>query len=187
MQKRKQGVACICGSDTRLIAYTQPMLIELSWGVLERVRKWERKRTRGEEAQGKKERKERERNMQRKYGRLFPRWLRQDHPSHMLSLCDLTVLTLYDGACFLPLHLGGYVTPGEMMLCYSFKVIQLPWLVWLSGLSTGLGTERWLVWFPVRAHAWVVGQVPGWGRARGNQWMFLSLSFSLPSPFFQIK
>ena len=28
-----------------------------------------------------------------------------------------------------------------------------PWLVWLSGLSAGLQTERLLVWFPVRAHA----------------------------------
>ena len=34
--------------------------------------------------------------------------------------------------------------------------------MWLSGLSTGLWTKRLLVWFLVRAHAWVVGQVPGW-------------------------
>ena len=58
------------------------------------------------------------------------------------------------------------------------------WLVWLSGLSAGPRTERSLVWFPVRAHAWVAGQVPGWGRARGNQsfcfMVFLSLSPSLP-------
>ena len=39
-----------------------------------------------------------------------------------------------------------------------------------------------LVRFPVRAHAWVVGQVPGWRHARGNHTlMFLSLSFFLPS------
>ena len=37
-----------------------------------------------------------------------------------------------------------------------------PWLVWLSGLSAGLRTERSLVQFLVRAHAWVVGQVLGW-------------------------
>ena len=58
------------------------------------------------------------------------------------------------------------------------------WLVWLSGLSAGPRTERSLVCFPVRAHAWVAGQVPGWGRARGNQsfcfMVFLSLTPSLP-------
>ena len=35
---------------------------------------------------------------------------------------------------------------------------------------------------PVRAHAWVVGQVPNWGHARCKCSMFLSLSFSFP-PF----
>ena len=38
-----------------------------------------------------------------------------------------------------------------------------PWLVWLSGLSTGLRAKGSLVQFPVRAHAWVAGQVPRWG------------------------
>ena len=37
-----------------------------------------------------------------------------------------------------------------------------------------LTTKRSLVQFPVRTHAWVVGQVPGWGPARGNWSMFLS-------------
>ena len=64
----------------------------------------------------------------------------------------------------------------------------MPWLVWLSGLSVGLRTEGLLVRFSVRAHAWVVGQVPSWGH-RGNQWMFLSHInvflpfFLLPFPF----
>ena len=58
-----------------------------------------------------------------------------------------------------------------------------PWLVWLSGLSTGLQTKGLLVRFPVRAHAWVAGQVPSRGHVRGNHTlMFLSLSFSLPPP-----
>ena len=35
----------------------------------------------------------------------------------------------------------------------------LPWLVWLSGLSVSLWIEKSLVQFPIRAHAWVVGQV----------------------------
>ena len=44
------------------------------------------------------------------------------------------------------------------------------------------------VWFPVRAHAWVVGQVPSRGRVQGNHTlMFLSLSFSLPSPLSKNK
>ena len=57
----------------------------------------------------------------------------------------------------------------------------MPSLVWLGGLSAGLQTEKLPVQFPVRAHAWVVGQVPRWGCARGNQLMFLShIDFSLP-------
>ena len=60
---------------------------------------------------------------------------------------------------------------------------QAPWLMWLSGLSTGLQTKGSLVQFPVRVHAWVVGQVPNRGRVRGKHaLMLLSLSFSLPSP-----
>ena len=38
-----------------------------------------------------------------------------------------------------------------------------PWLVWLSGLSASLQTKGSPVQFPVRAHAWVSGQVPIWG------------------------
>ena len=57
----------------------------------------------------------------------------------------------------------------------------LPWLVWLSGLGAGLRTKVSLVRFPVRAHAWVAGQVPSRGCVRGNHMlMFPSLSFSLP-------
>ena len=56
------------------------------------------------------------------------------------------------------------------------------WLVWVSGLSASLQTKEPLVRFPVRAHAWVVGQVPSRGRKRGNHTLvFLSLSpFPLP-------
>ena len=58
---------------------------------------------------------------------------------------------------------------------------SLPWLMRLSGLSAGLWTRGSLVQFPVRAHAWVVNQVPIWGHTGGNHTlMFLSLSFSLP-------
>ena len=50
-------------------------------------------------------------------------------------------------------------------------------------LSTSLKTKGSPVRFPVRAHAWVVGQVPSRGCMRGNHTlMFLSLSFSFSSP-----
>ena len=56
-------------------------------------------------------------------------------------------------------------------------------MVWLSGLSACLRIKGSLVRFPVRVHAWVAGQVPSGGRERGHHTlMFLSLSFSLPSP-----
>ena len=69
-------------------------------------------------------------------------------------------------------------------------VMFLAWLLWLSGLSAGLWTKRLLVWFPVRAHAWVVGQVPSWGRARGNWWLCISCTsmfLSLFSPLCKKK
>ena len=58
------------------------------------------------------------------------------------------------------------------------KKLNLPWLVWLSGLSASLRTKGYLVQFPVRAHAWVAGQVPSRGRLRGNH--TVSLPFFLP-------
>ena len=63
----------------------------------------------------------------------------------------------------------------------KYNLVFQPWLVWLSGLSVGLWTEKSLVPFPVMAHAWVMGQVPAEGATKGNHtMMFLSLSFSLP-------
>ena len=66
----------------------------------------------------------------------------------------------------------------------KFKILVLPWLVWLSGLSARLQSKGSPVQFPVRAPAWVVGQVPRRECARDNHtlMMFLSLSFSFPSP-----
>ena len=57
-----------------------------------------------------------------------------------------------------------------------------PWLVWLSGLSTGCKPKHHRFHSQSRhIHAWVVGQVPSRGHARGNHTLlFLSLSFSLP-------
>ena len=58
-----------------------------------------------------------------------------------------------------------------------------PWLVWLNGLSASLWTKGSLVWFPVRAHAWVAGQTPlGGAWEATTHWCFSpSLSPSLPS------
>ena len=65
----------------------------------------------------------------------------------------------------------------------TLKANLLPWLGWLSGLSTRLGTKGSPVGFPVRTHAWVAGQVPSGECKRGNHTlMFLSFSFSFPSP-----
>ena len=47
--------------------------------------------------------------------------------------------------------------------------------MWLSWLSLVPQSERSLVQFPVRAHAYIA-------ELRGNWSMFLSLSFSLPFP-----
>ena len=72
------------------------------------------------------------------------------------------------------------------------KTVYAPCLVWLSGLSANLLTKGSLVQFPVRAHAWVAGQVPSWGCVRGNQSIYLShivvsLPFSFPSLLFKNK
>ena len=54
-------------------------------------------------------------------------------------------------------------------------------------IERGLRTKESLVQFPVRAHAWVVGQVPSREYARGNHTlMFLSFS-SFPSPLSKNK
>ena len=52
-----------------------------------------------------------------------------------------------------------------------------PWLMWLSELSAYLQTKGLLVQFPVRAHAWVVGQIPSRGHVTDNH-ILVSLSIS---------
>ena len=75
-------------------------------------------------------------------------------------------------------------------LCQRLK----PWRVWLSGLGILPQTERSQVRFPVRAHAWewqarssvaVVQEATNWCFPHTS--MFLSLSFSLPSPLSKNK
>ena len=60
-----------------------------------------------------------------------------------------------------------------------FKMLVAPWLVWLSALSAELQNKGSLDQFPVRAHAWVVGQVPSRGCVESNHTLMF-LSFLLP-------
>lgn len=68
----------------------------------------------------------------------------------------------------------GYTKEGERLEAEGFKSMDVM-LVWPRGLSASLRTERSPVPLPVRAHSWVVGQVP----SLTNRSMFLSLSVSL--------
>ena len=60
------------------------------------------------------------------------------------------------------------------------------WLVWLSGLSAGLRTKGSLVRFPLRAHAWVVGQVSHSWVLRRQPHIDVCLPLCLP-PFPSLK
>ena len=65
------------------------------------------------------------------------------------------------------------------------KDALMPWLVWIECQPANQGS---LVWFPVRARVWVVGQVDSWGHARGKGSMCLShIDVSLPSPISENK
>ena len=74
----------------------------------------------------------------------------------------------------------------EKSECKIFSVINLAGVA--QWIERGLQTKGLPVPFSVRAHAWVVGQVPSRGHVRGNHiLMFLSLSFSFPSPLSKNK
>lgn len=63
-------------------------------------------------------RREKERNTRGKGGRLFSKMIAKIlHPTYFHNV-TLTCLTLQDGIYFLPLTLGGCVTPTEVMLCH---------------------------------------------------------------------
>ena len=63
---------------------------------------------------------------------------------------NLSILSLQ-----LPVNL--YLFQNKMFLALA-GVAQ-----WIEGRPAGLRTKGSLVRFPVRAYAWVAGQVPGWG------------------------
>ena len=78
--------------------------------------------------------------------------------------------------CFLTYHIPPWLSALHQT---SFKIFgSSPG--WCSSMDWVRACEPKGFPFPVRAHAWVVGQVPSRGCARGNHtYMFLSLSFSL--------
>ena len=77
-------------------------------------------------------------------------------------------LSLWKLSCYLCDQLGPYYQSPRGFFCKYLVTRLQPWLVWLSGLTASLQTQRSPVQLPARAHAWVVGQVPSWGHARGN-------------------
>ena len=86
---------------------------------------------------------------------------------------------------------GGVPCPhfcGILWFCVKKKKKKgKPWLVWLSGLSDGLQTKASWVWFPVRVHTRVVGQVPRGAQERQPHMGALLPLFSLPSTFSKNK
>ena len=72
------------------------------------------------------------------------------------------------------------------IICFIKAVIQ-PWLVWFSGLSTSLRTKGSPVRFPVRALAWVAGQVPSRGAHEKQPHIDVSFSPSLSPSFPSLK
>ena len=74
---------------------------------------------------------------------------------------------------------------GGVLMSLSITTINqfLPWLLWLSGLSVDFEPKGHQLDSQSRAPAWVEGQVPSRGRARGNHTlMFLSPSLSPSVP-----
>ena len=108
-------------------------------------------------------------------GNVLHQWFSNlgENNNPLVSFLNADSLTKCEGPDSEGLHIG------SENLHFKSTSRYFPWLVWLSGLSGGLRTKGSLIWFPVRAHAWVAGQVPDGGLARSNHTlMFLSL----PSP-----
>ena len=70
-------------------------------------------------------------------------------------------------------HMSIHLPVTKFMTTYLKRQMSSQ-LVWLSGLSASLRIKGSPVPFPVRAHAWVVGQVPNRGHTRGNHTLCFS-------------
>ena len=83
-----------------------------------------------------------------------------------------------------------FPSPLLLNFCFTCKVPLIPDKFFTSSLLKNVIEPR-LVWLRGLS-AWVVGQVPSWGRVRGNWSRFLShidvsLPFSFPSPLSKNK
>ena len=125
-------------------------------------------------------------------------WLGQDEPTlvakvsseGLLLTSELRPQSWVGGAC-------AYSGKMDSVCAKSWKALGLqkertktrPALAGVAqGIEHSLPTKGSLVWFSVRAYAWVVGQDPSGGHTRGNHtFMFLSLSLSIPSPYSKRK
>ena len=71
----------------------------------------------------------------------------------------------------------------HIQFMYSYLVLRSgtkPWLAWLSWFSIMLETKRLRVWFPIRAHAQVVGSIPGSGEYKKQPIDVSHIDVSLP-------
>ena len=76
---------------------------------------------------------------------------------------------------------------GDFQVC-NIKKALIGLAAVAQWIEHGLRIKGLLVQFPVRAHAWVVGQVPSRGIMRDSHTLiFLSLSFSFTSPLSKNK
>ena len=75
------------------------------------------------------------------------------------------------------------VLTSPLGFCWTIKFKRhfSPWLVRLSELSASLQTKGSPVQFPVRAHAWVAGQVPSWGVCERQPHIDVSPPLLLPA------
>ena len=97
-------------------------------------------------------------------------------PSNTNKKGSAIVWSLYDCEC---LCYSSYITVAKKWSPTLIGVAQL--VGHSSAKCKATGKVPWLT------HACVAGQVPGWGHARGSPSVFLSLSFSLPSPLSKNK
>ena len=73
-------------------------------------------------------------------------------------------------------HLKALAVYKESPACVLAGVAQ-----WIENQPVNQKVTSSIPGHDLRAHALVVGQVPCWRGSRGNELMFFSLSFSLPS------